>query len=670
MIKKINVILVLICFISLVKTSIILIKNKNIYNEKHMSFIGTIVGIQKNKDKIVYDIKGYDKYRITLYDLKDDYKFGDKVYVNGNFITPSCNTVFNLFNYRNYLLSKNIKMISDNVKIKLYSKNNNFFYNIKNAIYSHVNKYKSSRYLKAFILADSSKIEDDVMNAYRNIGISHLLAISGMHVGVFLFFFNHILKGNKYKNIIIILFLLLFLFITGFPDSLLRCVTYFILNMINKKLKLNISNSNVLILCAFILLFINPYLIYSIGFLFSVIITYFIILVSPYLKNKRFILKTFIMSLVSFLASIPILSSNFFKVNLLSPFLNIIFIPIISFIIFPLGLITFLFPFLDELYLILINILEYMVLFIDKIKIFSFVIAKPNIIMIIAYYASLYLAIKVNKKYIIIFILVFLINLNMRFLIFNPSITFLDVGQGDSTIIIFPFGKTVLVDTGGNYLSKSSIVENKTIPYLNSLGINKIDLVILTHGDYDHVGEFKNLINNIKIGKVLINKGKINEIEKDIIKNISVEKVKGSYNFNSYNLLFLNDKIYDDENENSIVIYINIKNKNILLMGDADKKVEKSIIKEYNLPKMDILKVGHHGSKTSSDVDFIKKINPSYSVISVGKNNRYGHPNKEVLDLLSNTNILRTDKEGSIKFVFKQNMVNKLVCKPYIIVER
>ena len=105
-------------------------------------------------------------------------------------------------------------------------------------------------------------------------------------------------------------------------------------------------------------------------------------------------------------------------------------------------------------------------------------------------------------------------------------------------------------------------------------------------------------------------------------------------------------------------------------MGDADKKVEESITKEYNLPKMDILKVGHHGSKTSSDVDFIKKINPSYSVISVSKNNRYGHPNKEVLDLLSNTNILRTDKEGSIKFVFKQNMVNKLVCKPYIIVER
>lgn len=670
MIKKIKFIFILICFISSIRTGIILINDKNIYKESKKEFVGIIVNIKEDEDKIVYDIKEKEKYRITLYNKENNYKYGDRVYVKGTFITPSNNTIFNLFNYRKYLLSKNITMISDEVEISLVAKNNNIFYGIKNALINHINKYKSSSYLKTFILADTSRIEDDILDSYRNIGISHLLAVSGMHVGVFLFIFNNFLKDKKYKNVIIILFLLIFLFITGFPESLLRCVTFFILNIINKKLKLNISNSNVLVLCALILLFINPYLIYSIGFLFSVVITYFIILVSPYLKNKNKIGKTFIMSLVSFLASIPILSSNFFKVNLLSPFLNVIFIPLISLIIFPFSLITFLFPFLDNLYLIFVNVLEYMVIIVDKIKLLSFVVAKPNIIMIIIYYISLYLAIKVNKKLIIIFILVFLVNLNMRFLIFNPSITFLDVGQGDSTIIIFPFGKTILIDTGGNYMSKSSIVENKTIPYLNSLGINKIDLVILTHGDYDHVGEFKNLKNNIKIDKVLINKGDINDIEKDIIKYKNVEKVNNSYNFYGYDLLFLNNKIYNDENENSIVTYLNIKNKNILLMGDADKKVEQNIIKEYNLPKMDILKVGHHGSKTSSDVNFIKQINPSYSVISVGKNNRYGHPNKEVLQLLSNTNILRTDETGSIKFVFKQNMVNKLVCKPYIIVER
>ena len=670
MVKKIKFIFILICFISFIRIGIILINDKNVYKESKKEFVGTIVNIKEDEDKIVYDVKEKEKYRITLYNKENNYKYGVRVYVEGTFITPSNNTVFNLFNYRKYLLSKNITMISDEVEISLVNKNNNIFYGIKNLLINHINKYKSSSYLKTFILADTSRIEEDILDSYRNIGISHLLAVSGMHVGVFIFIFNNILKGKKYKNVIIILFLLIFLFITGFPESLLRCVTFFVFNIINKMLKLNLSNSNVLVLCALILLFINPFLIYSIGFLFSVVITYFIILVSPYLKNKNKIGKTFIMSLVSFLASIPILSSNFFKVNLLSPFLNIIFIPLISLIIFPFGLITFLFPFLDNIYLIFINVLEYMVIIGDKIKLLSFVVAKPNIIMIIIYYISLYLSIKVNKKYIIVFILVFLTNLNMRFLIFNPSITFLDVGQGDSAIIIFPFGKTILIDTGGNYMSKSSIVENKTIPYLNSLGINKIDLVILTHGDYDHVGEFQNLMNNIKIDKVLINKGDINDIEKDIIKYKNVEKVNSSYNFYGYDLLFLNNKIYNDENENSIVTYLNIKNKNILLMGDADKKVEQNIIKEYNLPKMDILKVGHHGSKTSSDVNFIKQINPSYSVISVGKNNRYGHPNKEVLQLLSNTNILRTDETGSIKFVFKQNMVNKLVCKPYIIVER
>lgn len=667
--QKIKISLLFVFLIFLFRITFVFIDNKNIYHETKKEVRGVITYIKRDNDKTIFDIKGNGKYRITTYN-DFEYELGDKVLVSGVFKAPSDNTVFNLFNYRKYLLSKGIKEISNNSKIKLISKNKSILYTLKNMIIKHIEKYKTKNYLKAFVMGDTSGFEKDIKESYKNIGISHLLAISGMHVGVFLLILNVLLKKFKYKNIIVFMFLLFFLFITNFTESLMRCTLFILLNCLNKKFNLNISNIYIIILTACMLLIINPYLIYGVGFLFSVIITFFIILSSKYLENKKYFKKTFIMSVICFLASIPILAYYFFSVNLLTPIFNLLFVPLVSIIIFPLALITFIFPVFDSIYLFFISIFEYLVVLFVKIKILSFVVAKPNIFIVILYYVFLYLTIKVNKKYILIFMIILLLNINAKFFILNPEIVFMDVGQGDSTIIILPRGKTILVDTGGTFMSNYLVVKNKTIPYLHSRGISKIDLLILTHGDYDHMGESKTLLDSIKVEKVLINKGSINELEESILNYTMVEKVRDNYVLSGYELLFLNNKVYDNENSNSIVTYINIKNNNILLMGDADKKVEKNIINEYNLPKVDILKVGHHGSNTSSDTSFINKINPVYSVVSVGKNNRYGHPNKTVLDILKYSNVFRTDLDGSIRFVFKKNMVNKFTCKPYIIVER
>ena len=115
-------------------------------------------------------------------------------------------------------------------------------------------------------------------------------------------------------------------------------------------------------------------------------------------------------------------------------------------------------------------------------------------------------------------------------------------------------------------------------------------------------------------------------------------------------LTFLNNGFYDNENDNSIVSYLKLGNYTFLFMGDASIKVEQDLLKKYNLKDIDILKIGHHGSKTSSSKEFIDRVNPKYSIISVGKNNRYAHPNDEVLDNLKNKTIFRTDIDGSIKF--------------------
>ena len=189
------------------------------------------------------------------------------------------------------------------------------------------------------------------------------------------------------------------------------------------------------------------------------------------------------------------------------------------------------------------------------------------------------------------------------------------------------------------------------------------------HGDYDHMGEAINLVDNFKVENVIFNYGEFNELEQDLIKVLDKKKIPyysciKELDIDNNKLYFLNTKIYDNENDNSNVIYFNYNNYKFLFMGDAGVEVEEDLIEKYNLQDIDVLKVGHHGSKTSSSKEFINEINPKYSIISVGKNNRYVHPNKEVLENLEESKIYRTDQYGSIMFKIKNNKLKIETCAP------
>lgn len=237
----------------------------------------------------------------------------------------------------------------------------------------------------------------------------------------------------------------------------------------------------------------------------------------------------------------------------------------------------------------------------------------------------------------------------------------IDVGQGDSTLIKMPYNKgNILIDTGGIFGSEK-IVNNITIPYLKSLGIKKLDYLILTHGDFDHMGEAINLVNNFKINQVIFNIGEYSDIEQKLIEILKQKQIPfrqniKEININKNKLFFLNNNDFNNENDNSQVIYTEINNNKILLMGDAGIDTEKEIIKNYNISDITLLKIGHHGSKTSTSEEFINRINPTYSVISVGKNNRYSHPNKEVLNIIKTSKIYRTDINESIMFQINKKL--------------
>lgn len=661
------VLLVLSLIYSFIFINFIIIKSE--YKDSDKNLYGTVMDYKKSKDKTTIWVKGKEKVLVNYYsDINVSY--GDYIYVYGVFKKPKENVNFNLFNYKRYLLSNKINYVVTASKITVIKKNDNVFYTLKNNLLRKIeNANKSKGYILAFLYADKSLIEKDVYTKYQKIGVSHLFAVSGMHVSlisiVLLKLLNKIKERKRY--IIVSIFLSIYLFLTNFTISMVRATFQFILFFINKSFKLNIDNSNLVLLLFSILVIINPYNIYNIGFLFSFIISFTLIRCSKLIKGK-FIIKSLKTSLISFFSSMPVLINNFFEVNFLGIILNIIYIPFVSYILFPLSLVTVLFPSLDNILYMFISYFEKITDFFSNIKFLSFSICKMNIILIIMYYIIFIYILKrkkslVYKIIIAIISLIFLIN-NGR--IVNSEVSILDVGQGDSFLIRLK-NKNILIDTGGNI--NYDISKNILIPYFKSVGIKKIDYLVLTHGDYDHMGEAINLVENFKVEKVIFNCGSYNDLENELIEVLDKKKIKyysciKELNIDNNKLHFLQTKEYDNENENSNVIYTELNGYKFVFMGDAGVEKEKDILEKYNVSKIDVLKIGHHGSKTSSDKNFIDEMNPKYSVISVGKNNRYGHPNKEVLNNLDNSKIYRTDQDGSIMFKIKNNKLKIETCSP------
>ena len=643
------------------------------YSKHEKNIIGIVTNINIKEDKIIINIKAKENIIVYYYN-KTNLELGDKVKVVGTLKNIENNTNFNLFNYKKYMLSKNTYFIMNASSIKLISKNNNIFYSIKNNLSKQINKKKGFRYLNTFIMGDSKEIDENVLESYRTNGISHLFSVSGMHITLLstliLYILNKIKKSNI-NYILVIIFLIFYMFLTSFTPSVIRATTLFIFLTLNKLLSLNLSTLRIFLIILFSVLLFNPYNIYNIGFKFSYIISLYLIIFRKIInRNKNYITKTIVTSFIAFLSSIPILINNFFSINLLTIINNLIFVPIISFIVFPFSLLTLIIPKIDIIYEILINMLEGLSLFVSYFKI-EMILKHTNILIILLYYLLitliLFKIVRKQYKYIFLLVLFLFIHTNINYITNTFFTTIMDVGQGDSIFIHLPHNKSnILIDAGGNINYDGS---KNIISYLKSEGIQKLDYLIITHGDYDHMGEAINLVNNFKVEKVIFNCGSYNDLEKELIKVLDKKKIKyysciKELNIDKNKLHFLQTKEYDNENDNSNVIYTELNGYKFMFMGDASSTTEKEILNKYNLPDIDVLKVGHHGSKTSSSKELINEIKPNYSIISVGKNNRYGHPNKEVLDNLEDSKIYRTDQDGSIIFKIKNNKLKIETCSP------
>ena len=684
--KKLKILLLLkilfLCIsITLIIVKFLTFKTKPLPNKNE--FIGEILDVKIKNEKITIKLNTDEKILINYYIKKNEnysnLKIGSIIKVEGKLDYPKKNTNFNLFNYKNYLLSEKIYFVLTANKITYIKDTDNIFFKAKNLLINYINNFKTKDYLYTFILGNTSLLEQDTKKSFQNNGISHLFAVSGMHITLIstllMYLLKKITKNHDISYIITIFILLFYTFITNFSSSIFLL---FLLIYINKKFKFNLKTIEIIMLILLILLMYNPFYIYSIGFKFTFIISIILILFSKKINNfKNYFSKLLMTSLISFFISLPIVINNFFEINLISPLLNLIFVPFISIIIFPFSLISLIFPFLDNIFYIIVKFMENISIYINNTLSINIIIGKMNLIMIVIYYLLTLICLNkvLVKKYIYVLpiITLILIYSNINYFNKNLIVTMLDVGQGDSLMIAFPNNKgNILIDTGGivNFTKTNYEISTSTIiPYLKSIGIKKINYLVLTHGDFDHMGEAVNLVNGFKVEQVVFNCGEFNDLEKELIKVLNQKKIKyyscvKELNIDNNKLYFLQTKKYDNENDNSNVIYTELNGYKFMFMGDAGVDKEKDILDKYNLSNVDVLKVGHHGSKTSSSKEFIDEINPKYGIISVGKNNRYGHPNKEVLNNLENSKIYRTDQDGSIMFKIKNDKLEIETCSP------
>ena len=660
----IKIITIIIFIITLLYTNYYPFKSK--YTKDDKEFIGIVTKYEVKEDKITIEIKAKEKLLITYkYQDKEfnNLSYGDKIKVKGTLITPSKNTNQNTFNYQKYLYYKKIYYLVEATSINKIANNHNYLYTIKNTLYQKINKLKSSNYIKTLLFCDNT-LSKEIKESYRINGISHLFSVSGMHINFFVsiiyLYLNKITYNKRIKYLITNIFIITYLIL--FPSSsLLRSAVMSILYSINYLLKLKIKKIDILLLTLGVSLLINPFIIYDLGYIYSYTITFFLVLSSSTLKKENKINKIIYISLLSFLVSIPITIYNSFEINIISILLNIILVPIISIIILPLTILTYIFPILDSILYLFTNTLETISLFISKINITKIIFPKPSLLIIVLYYIIFLLSYQ-NKKYFYLNIILLIIIYIFPYLNSNFEVVMFEVGEADCHLIKYPYNKnTILIDTGKNEYK----IKNEVIPYLKSIGIKKIDYLIITHGDLDHIGGSITLINNFQVKNVILNKGTFTDLEKELIKNLNKKKIPYQININKINIsnhtiYLLNNTKYNNENDNSIITYFTYQKYKFLYMGDASITTEDNLLENYNLNNISILKVGHHGSNTSSSKDFISQINPSISLISVGENNIYHHPNKEVINNLFKSRIYRTDINNMVKLTINSKGILKV----------
>lgn len=500
-----------------------------------------------------------------------DLNFKDQIQVNS--LEPiHTDDNFTLFSFTKYNASKNVFYKTKSIRI--LKKSNS----LKSKLYAYIASQKNSKVLLSLYYGIH---EDTIDEIYTMLGYGYISA--------YFIVFNLLKRKYEDKKIRISLLILSILFGSFFVFTL--SLTRFILYQISYLFfKSKSDQIGFTILCFSIL---YPTQVLSISFVLPILLQ----LVSYFCTEHKWIVQKMVLISVLFIYFKKVDIVSFLLFNLLRKFYGCVFL---------LGMF----------------IPDFLTLKIPSLTIYY----APQYVFILVFIVVYIQCLKHFKwKYMILFLIPFLeVFCNPFFQVYT-----LNIGQGDCSVIVEPFYKSVVMIDCGQSLYRDN-VERIIFPFLENKNIHTIDTLILTHGDFDHSGGYDCLKEKVKI--------------KQVIKD-SKDKVNVEYPF----YLLLQERISKDENDSSIISYFTYDHLNYLFMGDASKEIEKQLMDTYDL-KADVIKVGHHGSNTSSDAAFLDSLDCRIALISAGYKNKYDHPSTETLKTLDHLHIhtFCTSTNGSI----------------------
>jgi competence protein ComEC len=564
---------------------------------------------------------------------------------------------------------------------------------------------EAAGFVQALIYGERSDIDPLLIDGYQTLGIIHLLAISGLHItlltgGCFYVLIRLGVTREK-ARIILICLLPFYVILAGAAPSVVRASLMVLFVFIAMQKSYSLSSLDAVSLACLAMLAKDPYTLFHIGFQLSFIVSTSLILSSStILKEISTIKQLFLTSLISQLSTWPLLLYYFYEISLLSIPLNVVFVPLYSLLILPLSFLSFLIhlflPKLGEWIIFLLeqilSVTNDVVEMISTMDWFTLSLGRPPVWLFVIYFVVIFfffvcLEKKVRHR-LHWYAFGFVAFLHFLFPFLNPvgEVVMLDVGQGDCIYIELPYRKaSYLIDTGGT-LSFSEekwkrrqkefdIGEDVVVPFLKAKGVRTLDKLIVTHGDYDHMGAAETVLHSIDVRELVVGKrNERNELEQQIIaqakkQNILVRAVKRGDRWKVNDAIFYvlspNEEVRGT-NDASIVLYAQMGGARWLFTGDLEEEGERRLISVFTDLPVDILKVGHHGSRTSTSQPFLTHIHPTVALISVGRNNRYQHPHHDVMERLrqKNITIFRTDEHGAIQIRYRKKISTFITFPP------
>ena len=606
------------------------------YNNPNQVYSGVVVLSKQN-----YFLLYSHGERFYIYEKDNEREIGDFLEVKGQPKIYESTTYESQIDFNQYLQNKGVKRTIAVDDITLLFQNPVRLFSYQKYFLSKLNENAAP--LVDAMLFNTKDYGSNVFTVATSINLIFLLSTTGIYFSFFLRLLKKLiyLKFEERESHILSLLVVSPYVFLSFPKvGVLRIFLVNLLNIPkkdpNEPKKLNFLSK--LSISHFILLILNPYWAYDSGFLIGLCLTVFLYFFRISYKTTIYFKSKMVTPTLVFLLLQPFSSFRSGSLHLFQFFEQMLLIPIneffivlslIGFIGVPIYFIINFFGNFIYQTLLLFEKIDLTIPFADYGEIYIVLFYVLSVIGLYLFEAKRYR----HVKYVgLVTFGLFLLGITPIQPMITSGVYFVNVGQGDSIIIQDHF-HAVMIDTGGNL--SFDMAKRTLIPYMNKKHIYHLDALIATHDDFDHSGTVESLRNNFTVRQYL--------------------STKDDFPYQVGNILLTNLNIYEgkDENASSLVLYLDFYGTKYLFTGDATKEIEQKIIKDNPTLECDILKVGHHGSKTSTDEGFIQQIKPKEAIISCGKKNKFGHPDQVTLDTLNryDVKIRRTDTEGTISYL-------------------